>query len=136
MMSKTAFPPYRMRGDSTPPGELRTISIAEGNVMQFEEAKDWRQLLGMIIQDTRIRQRIIGELGIKAITLHRWVNGGIDPRPQHFKQLLNTLPDYREQFIDLLGGDYDESLASTSAYASTLIPPPLFATLLRNLSKI
>ena len=98
--------------------------------MQFEEAKDWRQLLGMIIQDTRIRQRIIGELGIKAITLHRWVNGGIDPRPQNFKQLLNTLPEYREQFIDLLGDEYDETLASTLDDASKVIPSSFFATVL------
>src|SRR5437764_13144647 len=83
--------------------------------MQFEEAKDWRQLLGMIIQDTRVRQRIIEGLGIKAITLHRWVNGGIDLRRQIFKQLLNTLPEYREQFIDLLGDEYDESIVSPLA---------------------
>ena len=98
--------------------------------MQFEEAADWRQLLGMIIQDARIKQRIIEELGIKAITLSRWVNGGIDPRPQNLRQLLNALPEHREQFIELLGDDYDEAISSTLDGASKDIPSPFFAKVL------
>lgn len=98
--------------------------------MQFEEASDWRQLLGSIIQDVRLKQHIIDELGIKAVTLNRWVNGRIDPRPQNLRQLLNALPEYREQLIELLGDEYDEAMAPTLDDASKDIPASFFAKVL------
>ncbi|HVB73433.1 MAG TPA: hypothetical protein VNE38_07735 [Ktedonobacteraceae bacterium] len=98
--------------------------------MQYEEARDWRQLLGMIMQDARVKQRIYDELGVQTITLNRWVNGDTDPRPQNLKQLLNVLPEYREQFIDLLGDDYTEAVASISSDASRDIPSTFIASVL------
>lgn len=94
--------------------------------MQFEEAKDWRQLLSMIIRDPRIRQRIIDELGIKPITLNRWVEGDTEPRSHNFRQLLSILPEYREYFYGLLGDEYIDAAVASVGDVSQEIPPGFF----------
>src|SRR5712691_2683341 len=66
------------------------------------EPQTWRELLGIIIADPRERQRISNELGIRAITLIRWVNGETDPRPQNLHNLLNVIPEHRDQMRDLI----------------------------------
>jgi hypothetical protein len=68
----------------------------------MHKAQSWRTLLGIIIQDPKEKQRILDELDITQITLTRWVNGSSDPRPQNLRQLVNALPHYREQLLDLL----------------------------------
>lgn len=95
--------------------------------MQFENAENWRQLLGMIIKDTRLKQRIIEELGIQAITLNRWVSGETDPRPQNIKYLLNVLPEYREMLGDLLSDEYPDLAISPPEGATEDIPAEFYA---------
>lgn len=68
----------------------------------MEETRTWREILGQIIKDSREKQRLIDELDITPITLTRWVNGESDPRPQNMRQLINALPQYREQMQKLL----------------------------------
>jgi transcriptional regulator with XRE-family HTH domain len=68
----------------------------------MHKVQSWRTLLGIIIQDSKEKQRILDELDISQITLTRWVNGSSDPRPQNLRQLVNALPQYREQLLDLL----------------------------------
>ncbi|MBV9230816.1 MAG: GAF domain-containing protein [Chloroflexi bacterium] len=68
----------------------------------MQEAQTWRALLGMITKDPKERQRIIEDLNITSITLNRWLSGESDPRPQNLRHLINILPQYREQFLDLL----------------------------------
>ncbi len=98
--------------------------------MQFEEATDWRQLLGLIIRDLRVRQRILDELGVQPITLTRWIEGTTEPRQQNFRQLLNVLPEYREYFMVLLGEEFTESAIARADDASKDIPPEFFARVL------
>jgi len=76
------------------------------------ETDSWRELLREITEDPRERQRICQELSIQSITLTRWINGDTDPRPQNLYHLLSTLPQYREQLIDLL--QLDEKFADFS----------------------
>ncbi|MBV8823347.1 MAG: GAF domain-containing protein [Chloroflexi bacterium] len=66
------------------------------------EAQTWRELLGIVIRDPRERQRIAEELGIRTITLGRWVSGESDPRSQNLRRLLEVVPQYREQLLDLI----------------------------------
>jgi hypothetical protein len=84
-----------------------TISAVGINAMQ--EARNWRELLGEIISDSRERQRLIEELHVTAITLSRWVNGESEPRPYNLRRLLSILPQQREQMLKLIraekGGD-------------------------------
>ena len=68
----------------------------------MQEARTWRELLGMIISDSKEKQRITDELGITPITLTRWVNGDSDPRPQNLRHLISVIPQHREQLLDLL----------------------------------
>ncbi|HEY7415308.1 MAG TPA: helix-turn-helix transcriptional regulator, partial [Ktedonobacteraceae bacterium] len=67
----------------------------------MQKAQSWRSLLSSIVSDPKEKQRIIEELNITPITLSRWVNGDSDPRPQNLRTLVNVLPQYREQFLDL-----------------------------------
>lgn len=68
----------------------------------MSEPNSWRDLLKIIISDNRERQRIAEELGLRPITLNRWVNQDSDPRPQNLHRLLNALPQYRDQLIELI----------------------------------
>lgn len=68
----------------------------------MQEARTWRELLGMIISDSKEKQRIIDELGVTPITLSRWVSGQSDPRSLNLRHLLSVIPQYREQMQDLL----------------------------------
>ncbi len=70
--------------------------------MPYEDVTDWRELLKLIIQEPEIRKRIDNEIGKQAVNIKRWINGKAEPRVQNLKQLLNVIPEYREQIIELL----------------------------------
>lgn len=65
------------------------------------EPKDWRELLAWITGDPAVMQRIIQELGVRDITVRRWIRGQSMPRPQNIRRLLGALPEYRERFLEL-----------------------------------
>jgi len=69
--------------------------------MLEREPKDWRELLAWITGDPVTMQRIVQELGVRDITVKRWVKGESEPRPQNIRRLLSALPEYRERLIDL-----------------------------------
>ncbi len=70
--------------------------------MQQTESETWRDLLKSIISDPREKLRISELLGVREITLTRWINQESDPRPQNLRNLLNALPQHRERFLDLI----------------------------------
>ena len=75
-----------------------------------QEPGDWHELLGMIISNVQERQRIAQELGVRAITLSRWVRGESEPRPQNLRHLLSVLqPDHRDLLLEMLGEEIKES---------------------------
>jgi transcriptional regulator with XRE-family HTH domain len=69
----------------------------------------WRETLGKIIRVSQERQRIADELGIKPITLLRWVTGESNPRPQNLRLLFHVLPEYRQQFLEFLQAEFGAS---------------------------
>lgn len=86
--------------------------------MNVEESKTWRELLGKIISNTQERQRIAHALEVNAITLIRWATNKSTPRQDKLRQLLEILPRYRQQFVELIRADYphiffERSMAST-----------------------
>ncbi len=95
--------------------------------MQYNDVTDWRELLKLIIQEPEIRKRIDNEIGKHAVNIKRWINGKAEPRVQNLKQLLDVIPEYREQFIDLLGDDYADAFY-TDAIDATKDIPALFIT--------
>ncbi len=60
----------------------------------------WRERLGEVIQNPQERQRIANELSINPLTLTRWVNNQSKPRPRNLQQLLNALPQYRNELTE------------------------------------
>lgn len=77
------------------------------------EPKDWRELLARITNDPAVTQRIIQDLGVRDITIRRWIRGESVPRPQNIRRLLGVLPEYRERFLELFAeaetiGDFPE----------------------------
>jgi transcriptional regulator with XRE-family HTH domain len=66
------------------------------------QPETWRDLLRTIISDSHEKQRLAEQLGVRAITLTRWISKESDPRPQNLRNLLNALPVHREQLLDLI----------------------------------
>jgi GAF domain len=63
----------------------------------------WRELLQTIISVPSERHRISAAVGVRSITLIRWINGESHPRPENLRQLLRALPaQYQQPFRELL----------------------------------
>ena len=79
------------------------------------EPASWRDLLRDIISDHDERERIANEIGVRSITLTRWVNGESKPRPHNVRQLLHALPKrQRDLLTELLEEEYVEISDSPS----------------------
>lgn len=98
----------------------------------MEEARTWREILGQIIKDSKEKQRLVDELNITPITLTRWVNRESDPRPQNLRQLINALPQHREQMQKLLREErgLGDLSYSNQDEATKAIPPEFYARVL------
>lgn len=68
----------------------------------MHQHETWRDLLKTIISDPHEKQRLAEQLGVRAITLTRWISKESDPRPQNLRNLLNALPMHRDQLLDLI----------------------------------
>src|SRR5258706_11335326 len=66
-----------------------------GKRKAMQAAKTWRELLGSILRDAQEEQRLIDMLGVRPITLARWVQQKSDPRPYFLRQLPAALPPPR-----------------------------------------
>jgi hypothetical protein len=76
----------------------------------------WRELLGNLIQDPQERQRIVNAIGVNAITLTRWANNTSNPRPQHLRHLLASLPpEVRSSMFDAILKEYPDFTATFGA---------------------
>ena len=73
-----------------------------------KEPKDWRELLEWIASDPVGMQRLVQSLGVRDITIKRWVKKESDPRPQNLRRLLIALPEYRERFVDLIPLEFED----------------------------
>jgi hypothetical protein len=72
----------------------------------MQVAKTWRELLGSILRDAQEEQRLIDLLGVRPITLSRWVQQKSDPRPYFLRQLLAALPQQRELLLPLIEQEF------------------------------
>jgi hypothetical protein len=66
----------------------------------------WRELLGTIISDPQEERRLIDLMGIRPITLLRWVQNKTEPRPYFLRQLLDALPQYRDSLLPLMEKEF------------------------------
>ena len=74
----------------------------------MQEPPTWRNLLGKIIQDPQEKQRIANELGVKPITLIRWVDNETRPHLQNLQRLLKALPQHQNVLRELIAEEFVE----------------------------
>src|SRR5437660_5166038 len=91
------------------------------------EPQNWRELLGNIISDPHEKQRVAQELGVRTITLTRWVTRESDPRPQNLRLLLNVLPEQRELLRELIGEEFADFTAEAIDDTSKDIPSEFYS---------
>ncbi len=91
------------------------------------EPQDWRELLGNIISDSREKQRIAQELGVRTITLTRWVTKESDPRPQNLRHLLNVVPEERDLLLELISEEFVDFTAGAMDDSSKDIPSEFYS---------
>lgn len=73
-----------------------------------KEPTDWRELLAWITNDPAEMQRVVQELGVRDITVRRWIRGESEPRPQNIRRLLGALPDHREKLVELFSDAFED----------------------------
>ena len=73
-----------------------------------KEPENWRELLGWVTGDPAGMQRIVQELGVREITVRRWIRGESEPRPQNIRRLLSALPEYRERLLEFFSAELEE----------------------------
>ncbi|HET8841209.1 MAG TPA: hypothetical protein VFN35_07060 [Ktedonobacteraceae bacterium] len=76
--------------------------------MLEKEPESWRELLARITHDQAGMQRIVQELGVRDITVRRWIKGESEPRPQNLRRLLGAVPEHRERFLEFFANDFED----------------------------
>jgi hypothetical protein len=100
--------------------------------MTTEEPKTWRELLGKIISNARERHYIASALSVNASTLIRWATNKSTPRQDKLRQLLEILPQHRQQLATFITVEFpyiflEHNIAST---ISQEIPTAFYARIL------
>ncbi|HKF37046.1 MAG TPA: hypothetical protein VKB35_09115, partial [Ktedonobacteraceae bacterium] len=70
-----------------------------------QQPRTWRQFLNEIIANPKEKQRIARELDVGPRTLERWVLGATPRSNRLMHQLVDTVPQHRELFTELLRRD-------------------------------
>lgn len=101
----------------------------------MDEAQGWRELLGTILSDPQVKQRVVTELSLNPMTLTRWVTGESTPRPQNLRQLVMALPHYRESLIALIDREFPNfstvHLREAGEGESAIIPSEFYLRVLQ-----
>ncbi len=102
--------------------------------MQAEQT--WRSFLGEIISNAREKQRLAQELGVKPITLTRWVEGDSTPRRDNLYRLVTVLPQQREHLIALLRKEktFEDFSNDIGENTNNIIPAEFYTKVLSSLS--
>jgi len=98
----------------------------------MEEPQTWRQLLGRVTGDPQERQRIADAVGVSAVTLVRWAMHKSNPRPDNLRPLVDALPQYRKQLVELIEEEYPHIFVRNSETKdiSLEIPSAFYARVL------
>jgi GAF domain len=69
----------------------------------MQKVSSWRDLLQSLLSTPAERERVAAAIGVRSITLVRWMQGDSVPRPDNLRQLLVVLPaPFLDQFRLLL----------------------------------
>ncbi len=94
----------------------------------MEDAKTWREFLGVIISDPREKQRISREADINPVTLTRWIKHRSNPRSDNLRPLLDVLPQYRQQLGELIAKEFPQFFNASMMQEEKLEIPSRFYT--------
>ena len=75
-----------------------------------EKIYTWRTLLGRVIIDPQERLRIARMVEVNNITLTRWATNKSSPRMESLHRLIQALPTYRPQFLELIPEEFPNFL--------------------------
>jgi transcriptional regulator with XRE-family HTH domain len=82
----------------------------------------WRELLGQTIRSAQEKHRLAREVGVRPITLKRWITGESLPRAENVRRLARALPsDLSERFLSLVGAEFP-ALSQDSTAQSQVVP--------------
>ncbi len=90
----------------------------------MEEVQTWRELLAKVICDSQERQRIAETLRVNPITLTRWTTGKSNPRQDNLRPLLDALPHYRQELIELISQEFPHFMIHTEPGNDNLLDIP------------
>lgn len=91
------------------------------------EPYSWRDLLKELIRNPSERDRLAIEIGVRPITLTRWVTGESEPRQQNLHHLLQALPsEHRGRLLQLLKEDFPALAVPTTPTAATGLTAEFF----------
>src|SRR5437660_7861879 len=86
------------------------------------DPSSWREMLGQIASTPTERERLASEIGVRPITLGRWISGESVPRPHNLRQLLNALPkQQRDELLEALEEELSDLAVSALADISSEI---------------
>jgi len=69
----------------------------------MQQVSSWRDLLQSLLSTPAERDRVAAAIGVRSITLLRWVHGDSIPRSDNLRQLLYALPpQFQDQFRSLV----------------------------------
>ena len=75
-----------------------------------EKMYAWRTLLGRVTNDPHERTRIARMIGVNNVTLTRWATNKSNPRMESLHRLVQALPHYRLQLLELIPEEFPEFL--------------------------
>ncbi len=86
------------------------------------EQLSWREQLSKIISNPIERERIANEIGVRSVTMSRWISGESVPRPHNLRQLLNALPkQQRDELLESMGEELSDLALSALTDTSSEI---------------
>ena len=100
----------------------------------MQEPRQWRELLGLIIDTPAEKHRLARALGVDPLMLMHWIYGESYPRPQQLYELLAALPEYSQDLAPFFREAY-EYIVTTRVEALSKDMPPEMNELLRGVDK-
>src|SRR5439155_4808050 len=100
----------------------------------MQEPRQWRELLGLIIDTPAEKHRLARALGVDPLMLMHWIYGESYPRPQQLYELLAALPEYSQDLAPFFREAY-EYIVTTRVEALSQDMPLEMSELLRGMDK-
>lgn len=97
------------------------------NGWHMREPRKWREVLGVIISDSKEKYRLANELGVHPFTLMHWYYGESSPGPLDLGKLVQALPEHYDTLAPLVAEALEYiMISSSSTQQDDLIPQEFY----------